>query len=638
MRIHFISSLCFAVISCGCTLDAIPEFGEKCPPEGKNGEVLGDYLPENGFCQKDNLCLPVGTTGQYICTTKCGTIDDEKEDDLVFCAQKCLAPFPELHISACNLEDDYPECEEGYDDCDRKVQTGCETSLNSLENCGACGESCTTQSVENSVDVKCSQMTCLASKCRENYHLVADGKCEKDSDEACTDPDTGELVDCSSANHAAAGVCQSGKCEITLCQSGYHVSGEGAGNTCIENTDEVCGDDLVNCIDLPYTTSGAFCNLAEGYCEFDGCLPNYHVKNHVCTKDTTDECGDLLIACESPEHGSASCVGGYCSFDCAKDYHRKGDECEADTLINCGEHDVSCSTESIPHSTNVACKSGSCMATVCETGYHVYNGICEENSYQHCGEHGSRCPNSHCRNALVINQSSDVNYSDDKIICVTGEVTVGPSIKTVTMNNLVYAGGFNIKYENNQQGVIQSLTLPKLEVLNDQAVYINGSNSTNVWNCGMVILNATKLTKLSLPNLKETKGAFFIRDNQAMTSISLPSLETSRSFVFGNLNSVYSIQMPSLKNQTGSFYIIGDPLITSFDLPALTKAGSISISGNKKLSKLNFNYAKLDKIEVHDNPALSCANMCSLKNYGELNSGGVKDNAEKSCNLKWSCP
>lgn len=641
MQIRHFSCLIAGVFLSGCVLDPIPDYGEKCPPDGASGRVYGEYLDGTGFCAKNQLCIPVGTTDDFICTTQCGTEEANKPEDPAICANKCIESFHDLNIDICELEDDIPLCAKGYADCDRRISTGCEADLSSMQHCGACDSECSENAVPNSRTVECKNSKCRAKDCQNHYHLMADGSCAEDTDAACTDLETGEVIDCKTANHAADGECQSGKCRIIACKSGFHLSGEGAGNLCVENTDFECGNELVDCSNIPNAMT-ASCDKLQGYCEVSQCVPDYHPADHACERDSVEACGITLEKCEAPEHGIPNCFDGICDFSCEPGYHLSEDLCEEDSNFHCGEHENTCDVDKIKNSAEVACIESTCVATKCNAGYHLYNGTCEANSFANCGKHDSQCPNELCLDSLIINSNANdpesVNYTNDDVFCISGVVTVAPKIETLTMKNLIYAGGFSIKFDEELPGAIRKISLSKLAKLADKAPHINGANASNVWNCGMVIINAPNLKKLSLPKLQVAAGALFISDNSSLSSISLPVLKNLRSVVFSRMNALTSINAPKVDKHTGSFYLTDDPLLETFELPALTKANSLVIRNNQILKQLNFNYAEISKMEIYNNPMLSCTNMCSLKNYTQLNTHGITDNSESSCDLKSTCP
>lgn len=106
----------------------------------------------------------------------------------------------------CVLE----SCNEGFDDCNNNPIDGCETSLNSSLNCGACDNSCPT--LENGSMI-CEDGVCTPGACYPGWD-----SCDDDPDTLCeTRIDTTE--NCGSCGHA----CDSKT--SNLCRNGYCVCG-----------------------------------------------------------------------------------------------------------------------------------------------------------------------------------------------------------------------------------------------------------------------------------------------------------------------------------------------------------------------------------------------------------------------------
>src|SRR5690606_16095998 len=111
---------------------------------------------------------------------------------------------------------DIASCAAGYGDCDEDPANGCETPLDSLTDCGACGTSCDLDHATAS----CATGTCAISACS-----LGRGDCDGDPDTGCETPlvtlsDCGACgTPCSFANGTAS--CASGSCELLACDAGY---------------------------------------------------------------------------------------------------------------------------------------------------------------------------------------------------------------------------------------------------------------------------------------------------------------------------------------------------------------------------------------------------------------------------------
>ena len=78
--------------------------------------------------------------------------------------------------------------------------------------------------------------------------------------------------------------------------------------------------------------------------------------------------------------------------------------------------------------------------------------------------------------------------------------------------------------------------------------------------------------------------------------------------------------------------------IEEINLPKLKEAGTVRLIDNSVLCKVNFNDAIINKLRVVNNYNLSCDNMCSLKNFSQLDGSGIMDNYEETCELADICP
>ena len=633
-----LAAVCTSLLlfSAGCSLEGITEHGEICPPPDMEGEVFGAYMSDDGFCEPNNLCIPVGTTSDFICTNQCGANAQDKPEGLAFCAIKCIETFEDANIAVCNLEDDFPQCKTGFANCDGKILTGCEVNLNSMDHCGGCDVRCITQSVPHSAAVTCKDMRCIATQCEPNHHLINGGECTPDPKDACTNPDTEEVINCTRSGHAIDGICDSGECQFTKCEAGFHLSAHQTGNACVENTDDACGNDLseiIDCTDLLHAIH-PYCNVLEGHCDFDACEAGYHpTREHTCRKDSIWECGNNLTECPDPEFGHATRVAGQCGIACDLCYHDAGGFCEADSFEKCGEMVdgafLDCSTVSIENATRIDCVSAQCQAVECNNGYHVYDGACEVHSLENCGEHDNPCPNDHCTRSIFANQE---NYINNQAFCISESLTIGPSATTVTMNELIYAGSINAPYPENGNRKLSSLTFPKLQQLSNTFTFLSGAE--NVKYCSILIRYAHALTQINIPMLKNASGTILLENLESLATIQLDELVQCGEFYFNNLPNLTQLSVPKLEHLNG---FIGDALksMTALSFPAIQSIGWFWMSVNTLLTSVNVNNAPISSLIIVNNPVLSCANMCSLKNY--TGDPRIENNKETSCDLKSTC-
>ena len=129
-------------------------------------------------------------------------------------------------------------------------------------NCGRCNKACEANEL-------CRDGQCILSSCTGNACLY-DNACVNLNDHCGT-----QCTNCNTANHAAAGYCQSGTCIITACANGYHLTTAG---TCeIDSTDN-CGEHGKSC-SVVANASSASCK--NGQCIY-ACNAGYELSNDAC--------------------------------------------------------------------------------------------------------------------------------------------------------------------------------------------------------------------------------------------------------------------------------------------------------------------------------------------------------------------
>ncbi len=154
-------------------------------------------------------------------------------------------------------------CDAAFDDCNADEADGCEASLETATDCGACGVACTVAGGTGS----CAGGTCAVGTCDAGL-----GDCNADASDGCEQPlDT--LDDCGTCGAACAlanatSTCATGTCEIEACDAGFADCDGSPANGCEAalNTLTDCGACGVSCA-LPNGTE----TCASGTCEVDTC-------------------------------------------------------------------------------------------------------------------------------------------------------------------------------------------------------------------------------------------------------------------------------------------------------------------------------------------------------------------------------
>ena len=95
--------------------------------------------------------------------TGCETDIETNDDNCGACANQCALESGEA--TCINGECRIDRCADGRADCDDDDANGCETSTETVENCGACGETC---EVANAVTT-CAGEVCAFVECEQDY-------------------------------------------------------------------------------------------------------------------------------------------------------------------------------------------------------------------------------------------------------------------------------------------------------------------------------------------------------------------------------------------------------------------------------------------------------------------------------------
>ncbi len=219
------------------------------------------------------------------------------------CDQPCTAPnaTPVCSSGTCGLG----ACDDGFDDCNADASDGCEAPLDSLTDCGACGVTCSVPGAT----ATCAGGTCAIEGCDTGF-----GDCNADVSDGCeTTLDT--LTDCGACGTACAlanatATCASGACEIDACDAGFGDCDGDATNGC-----EAPLDTLTDCgaCDTTCSLPGGSETCASGTCEVGTCNSGRGncdgVASNGCEADLTDDednCGMCGVVCTGGDRCRAS--------------------------------------------------------------------------------------------------------------------------------------------------------------------------------------------------------------------------------------------------------------------------------------------------------------------------------------------
>ncbi len=304
---------------------------------------------------------------------------------------------------ACTVQ----RCDAGFGDCDNVASTGCEANLNtSAANCGACGRACALANATSA----CTSGACTVSACSTGY-LDCDG-IAADGCEVNTRTDLNNCGACG-VSCSAGQVCSAGVCTAT-CASPLSTCGAASSAYCANLSSDPlnCGVCSLVCALSGAATNGCSggactvltCNAGLGNCDAiaaNGCETNLNT--------TAANCGACGRAC-SLSFATATCVGGACAVGSCTTGHRDCDAspsngCEVNILTdnaNCG----GCGT---PCGAGQVCSSGVCTAT-CASPLTACSGACVNLATDptHCGLCTTTCPAR--TNAAPVCNSSVCGY------------------------------------------------------------------------------------------------------------------------------------------------------------------------------------------------------------------------------------
>ena len=290
-------------------------------------------------------------------------------------------------------------CSTGWDSCDANAANGCETSIWSLTDCGACGSDC---------DIPNSNETCGGGMCTATTCAMGFAECVAGAP-AC-ETQLGTTANCRSCNEACSNAHGTTTCNMSsgctpVCVAGWKSCDGIADNGCERDirTLTSCGDCDVPC---SYPNAAAACGTGTctmGACNsgFADCGMSPGCETQLGTATNCAACGN---ACTNT-HGGNTCTGMPGAFDCSptcdpgwKSCNGNPDDgCETSvtTLTDCVNCGQACS---FPNG-GASCATGSCQPTGCNSGFADCTAVagCETQlgTNSNCAACGNTCSNAH---------------------------------------------------------------------------------------------------------------------------------------------------------------------------------------------------------------------------------------------------
>jgi hypothetical protein len=244
-------------------------------------QLKADATPvcKSGTCGISDCAMPYGDCDGDP-SNGCEVNENSDVDNCGGCGNRCAIPNATATCSAgmCGIR----SCEGGYADCNAKLADGCETNLNTISNCGACGNVCPSTNGNPS----CSNGTCLIT-CTTGY-----ADCDRSLANGCEVNTQSDAKNCGRCANACTYGCASGECNTPctgLCESPTIVALTGATSFNNLGTEAICYE----------TTS----RLAGGNCS------NFAVGRPLYVNETAEVCGPVAWASMPAQRN-----GGYCIY------------------------------------------------------------------------------------------------------------------------------------------------------------------------------------------------------------------------------------------------------------------------------------------------------------------------------------
>lgn len=360
------------------------------------GCVADDDCPLGSLCDRTaGACVPGCNvkhgcaTGKDCCTGKC--YDTQKDiNNCGTCGNVCPAPANATagcSAGVCGVG----TCNTGWGDCNSVAADGCETNtLTNKDNCGVCGNAC---ALANAT-AACTAGACSIASCNGGFD-----DCNKIASDGC-ETSLKSLTNCGACGTECnipqgTGSCSTGTCKVVGCNVGYGDCDGLTVNGCETNTAGGtpgpsgsilnCGSCGTNCSvanGTPQCSAGTCgiqsCNTGWGDCNStyaDGCETN--------TTTNLLNCGGCGNAC-STVGGTASCASSTCGITCSPGYGNCDSSavngCEINVtndVNNCGGCGAKCTPDSSTHVLTTKCNpsgsTGNCGVATCASGYYDYD-------------------------------------------------------------------------------------------------------------------------------------------------------------------------------------------------------------------------------------------------------------------------
>jgi hypothetical protein len=307
------------------------------------------------------------------------------------CGNACSAPngVPACVAGACAVG----ACNAGFADCDGNPANGCETSLTTAADCGACGVPCALANAASS----CASGACALTACNAGYF-----DCDGNPSNGCEPLPCGNGQRCGTGADCASGVCVGGTCSAPTCTDGVE-NGTETGVDCGGGSCPRCAPGQ-GCATAADCTSGV---CAGGVCQAPTCtdgVENGAETGADCGGPSCPRCAAGGGCATGADCQSGVCAGGVCQAPACTD----GVENGAETGVDCGGPSCPKCAAGGGCATGADCQSGTCVSGRCatptcsdglkngtETGVDCGGGSCPK-----CGTGGGCNTGSDCASGV----------------------------------------------------------------------------------------------------------------------------------------------------------------------------------------------------------------------------------------------
>lgn len=299
-----------------CNGDAQTPGGDGCETnlsnDAKNCGGCGNacYYPNgSGRCVNKGCVIDKCDAGWADCTNAAGC---ETPLGTTTNCRTCGESCSNAHgTTSCGATGCKPVCALGWGDCDGKPENGCETSLTSADSCGSCGAACT----KAHASASCATGTCQIASCADGWDNCDDEAATKNGCETSLNTLTNCGMcgkTCSYSNATAS--CSTGTCTQVSCNAGYADCTAASGCETALGTSDDCAACDNSCTNAHGATS---CGGSPGSydckptCDsgFKSCDNN---PDNGCEADLTTaaNCGNCGVKCQgaTPQCVNAACV------------------------------------------------------------------------------------------------------------------------------------------------------------------------------------------------------------------------------------------------------------------------------------------------------------------------------------------